>query len=77
MKFKWVGANSMKDLDLAIYGIMQPNEVLMTGRIIEVPDSKKELIKRLMLNGNYEVYNEPKKFKKTKKETKKEKKGDK
>ena len=74
MKFKWIGANHMKDIDLVLYKIMTPQEELMTGKIIEVPDKEKALIRRIKINGNYEVYVEPKKYiKPTKKDKKEEK----
>lgn len=61
MKFKWIGGNGFKDLDLAIAGVMKPNEQLFNGSIIEIDDSNTELIERIKVNGNYEVYTEPKK----------------
>ena len=77
MKFQWIGGNGFKDLDLAIAGIMKPNEQLFKGRVIEVDDSNTELIERLKVNGNYKVYVEPKKVgrppKKDKKKEKEEK----
>lgn len=77
MKFQWIGGNGFKDLDLAIAGIMKPNEQLFKGRVIEVDDSNTELIERLKINGNYKVYVEPKKVgrppKKDKKKEKEEK----
>lgn len=77
MKFQWIGGNGFKDLDLAIAGIMKPNEQLFKGRVIEVDDSNTELIERIKVNGNYKVYVEPKKVgrppKKDKKKEKEEK----
>lgn len=64
MKFKWVGGNGFKDIDLVLAGIKTQDQQLYTGMIITVPDSEERLIRRLKVNGNYEVYNEPKKFKK-------------
>ena len=64
MKFKWVGGNGFKDIDLVLAGIKNQNQQLYTGMVIEVPDSEERLIRRLKVNGNYEVYNEPKKVKK-------------
>lgn len=76
MKFKYLGQSRVKDLDLVLAKILKPTDVLINGMIITVPDSEKELIRRMEINGNYEVYNEPKKFKKPikkdKEETKKE-----
>lgn len=61
MKFKWIGGNGFKSIDLVLYKIMAPNEQLYTGKIIEVPDDLTVLIERIKINGNFEVYNEPKK----------------
>ncbi len=74
MKFKYIGQSRVKDLDLVLAKIMKPTDVLINGMIISIPDSEAQLIKRLEINGNYQVYNEPKKFKRQKedKETKKE-----
>ena len=77
MKFQWIGGNGFKDLDLALAGVMKPDEQLFRGRVIEVDDSNTELIERLKVNGNYKVYVEPKKVgrppKKDKKKEKEEK----
>lgn len=77
MKFEWIGGNGFKDLDLALAGVMKPNEQLFKGRVIEVDDSNTELIERIKVNGNYKVYVEPKKVgrppKKDKKKEKEEK----
>lgn len=76
MKFKYTGQSRVKDLDLVLAKVMKPTDVLINGMIINIPDSETQLIKRLEINGNYEVYTEPKKFKKPfkkdKEETKKE-----
>jgi hypothetical protein len=77
MKFKWIGGNGFKDIDLVLYKIMTPNQLLVKGTVIDVPDDNTELIQRIKLNANYEEYVEPKKvikpsLKKEKKETKKE-----
>lgn len=77
MKFKYNGQSRVKDLDLVLAKIMKPTDVLINGMIITVPDSETQLIKRLTINGNYEVYNEPKKFKKPFKKDKETKKEDK
>ena len=80
MKFKYIGQSGRKNLDLAIYGVVSPAHILITGEIITVPDDHADLIERIKINGNFEEYNEPKKVikpKKTKKETKKEEKEDK
>ena len=77
MKFKYIGQSRVKDLDLVLAKIMKPTDVLIKGMIITVPDSETQLIKRLQINGNYEVYNEPKKFKKPFKKDKETKEEDK
>lgn len=76
MKFKYLGQSGVKDLDLVLAKIMKPNDILINGRIITIPDSDTQLIKRLQINGNFEVYNEPKRYIKPKKvkEPKKEEK---
>lgn len=74
MKFKWTGQKGIKSLDLVLAGIMKPTEELFTGKIIEIPDSETELIERIKINGNYEVYTEPKKVKLPKKSIKTDKK---
>ena len=73
MKFKYRGQSRVKDLDLVLAKVMKPTDVLINGMIITVPDSDPKLIKRLQINGNYEVYNEPKKFKKPLKDKETEK----
>ncbi|MBQ8016468.1 MAG: hypothetical protein IJ258_00020 [Methanobrevibacter sp.] len=77
MKFKYIGQSRVKDLDLVLAKIMKPTDVLINGMIITVPDSETQLIKRLEINGNFEVYNEPKKFKKPFKKDKETEKEDK
>jgi len=80
MKFKWIGGNGHKDLDLVLSKVMSPQDILTNGRIIEIPDSETELIQRVQINGNYEVYVEPKKVgrpPKKEKQKNKEKKEDK
>ena len=67
MKFKWIGANRVKDLDLVLAGVLNPNDELKKGMIIDIPDSKAQIIERVQVNGNYEVYVEPKKVVKPKK----------
>ncbi len=73
MKFKWIGGNGFKDLDLVLYKILTPSDELFTGRIIEIPDTQTQLINRIRLNGNYEEYIEPKKVIKPRKSKKKDK----
>jgi hypothetical protein len=69
-KFKWIGGNGYKDIDLVLNKVMKPQQQLFNGMIIDVPDSNEYLINRIKINGNYEVYNEPKKVIKPKKEKK-------
>ena len=76
MKFKFIGQSGTKDLDLVIYNIKSPRDVLINGDIIEIPDGLSQLIQRIKINGNYEEYTEPKFVKKPQKD-KKEKKEDK
>lgn len=73
MKFKYNGQSRVKDLDLVLAKVMKPTDVLINGMVITVPDTETQLIKRLEINGNYEVYNEPKKFKKPLKDNNTEK----
>lgn len=75
MKFKWIGGNGFKDIDLVLNGVMKPNQQLFKGTIIDIPDDKQDLIRRVKINANYELFIEPKpkkKFTKPKKEQKKE-----
>lgn len=79
MKFKWIGGNNFKDLDLVIFKILTPQDILYTGRVIEIQDNQTHLINRIKLNGNYEEYVEPpkkvvtpRKFQKKDKKEKKE-----
>ena len=58
MKFKYVGVSEFRDLDLVLNGVMKETDVLIPNTIIEVDDTKKELIKRLSVNGNFEIVNE-------------------
>ena len=70
MKFKYVGQSGVKDLDLVVFKIKKATAIINNGDIIEIPDSEKELINRIQVNGNYEVYEEPKKVVTPKKESK-------
>ena len=75
MKFKYVGQAGFKDLDLTIAGIFEPSDVLIPNTIFEIPDENVALIKRVKLNGNYQVVKEKPKFlKKMKKKEEKEEK---
>lgn len=71
-KFKWIGGNGFKDLDLVIYKILKPTDVLNKGTIVEIPDNQTELITRIKLNGNYEEYVEPVRKYKPRKQKQKE-----
>ena len=68
VKFKYIGQAGFKDLDLCIAGIMNPNDVLIPNTIIEIPDENTSLIKRVKINGNYQLIQEKPKFRKVKKE---------
>lgn len=70
MKVKYIGQSGVKDLDLVVFKVKKATDMLCNGDIIEIPDDEKELIKRIQFNGNYEVYEEPKKFTKPKKDKK-------
>ena len=79
MKFRYVGVSEFRDLDLVLNGVMTEKDVLIYGTVFEVSDTKRELIGRLKINGNYEVVPEkpkvtrkPKKGKKRKEEDKEE-----
>ena len=50
MKFKWVGLPNVKSLDLVYNEIMEPQDTLNPGDIIEIPDDNKELIQKLKAN---------------------------
>ena len=74
MKFKYVGLSEFRDLDLVLSGVMEETDVLIPNTTIEVDDSKKELIKRLSINGNFEIVHEKKnKVTRVKKKKKKDK----
>lgn len=67
MKFKYTGDLPIKDLDLALAGIVNPQAVINPGTVFEVPDDNQVLIQRVSLNGCYEPYIEPKKVGRPKK----------
>lgn len=73
MKFKYIGQSGVKDLDLVVFKVKTADEIICNGDIIEIPDDETELINRIQFNGNYEVYNEPKKVIRPKKDKKEEK----
>lgn len=75
MKFKYIGALPLKDVDLVRGGVFKPNQSIYNGTVFEVPDANTALIAKVKLNGVYEEYIEPKKprfAKKIKKEEKEE-----
>lgn len=76
MKFKYVGVSEFRDLDLVLNGVMKETDMLLPNTIFEVSDTKRELIKRLQMNGNFEVVKErtPRKSKKKHNKLKEEKK---
>ena len=75
MKFKYVGQAGFKDLDLTIAGIFEPSDVLIPDTVFEIPDDNVALIKKVKLNGNYQVVKDKPKFlKKMKKKEEKEEK---
>ena len=51
MKFKYVGQNDTFCLELLAYNIMEKNEYLKKGQIIDVPDSNTTVINALNANG--------------------------
>lgn len=59
MKFKYTGDLPAKCMDLGLNGILEPSEVLVKGKVFEIPDENKVLIERVKVSGNYEVYKEP------------------
>ena len=61
MKFKYTGHAPIKDVDLVLAGIFKPNQAITPGTVFEIPDSKKDLIKRIKIMGVYEPYFETKK----------------
>ena len=68
MEFKYIGQLPMKDLDLALHGIVGPNQVIIKGFTFEVPDKEVDLINRLKLCGDYQEIQKIGKAKKIKKE---------
>ena len=68
MEFKYIGKLPMKDLDLAVHGIIDPSFVILEGFTFEVPDTETALINKLNLNGNYQKVEKVKKPKRSKKE---------
>ena len=74
MKFKYVGHAPIKDVDLVLAGIFNPNQAITPGTIFEIPDNNQNLIRLVKMMGVYEEYFEPIKRKvgRPKKEEKKE-----
>lgn len=60
MKFKYTGHAPIKDVDLVLEGIFKPNQAITPNTVFEIPDNKKDLIKRIKIMGIYEPYFEPK-----------------
>ena len=52
-KFEYIDDIECKDLDLVIYKIMKPTDILIKGTIIEVPEELDNLIRRLRISGRY------------------------
>ena len=78
MKFKYVGVSEFRDLDLVLEGVMSEKDLLLPNTIIEVSDTKRKLIRRLKINGNFEVVNEtPKVPRKSSKKKQNKRKNDK
>lgn len=67
MKFIYTGDAPIKDVDLVLAGVFKPSEPIIKGRIFEIPDEDKRLLKRVELSGCYEPYIEPIKVKSQKK----------
>ena len=72
MKFIYTGEMPIKDIDLVLGGVLNPDEPIVKGKVFEVPDDNKLLLQRVKVNGVYEQYNEPKKASKPKKSKKEE-----
>lgn len=70
MRFKWTGQSGVKDLDLVLSKIKEPDFVLTKGCIIDVPEDMSYLIESMGMNGNYEVYVEQRITKTSKKDKK-------
>ena len=72
-KFKYIGSShpyGVKNLDLAVYKIVDAKETFKNGDIIDIPDTEvnKSLIGRMDVDGNFErVAESNKTFKKPKK----------
>ena len=45
MKFKYVGHAPIKDVDLVLAGIFNPNQAITPGTIFEIPDDNQNLIR--------------------------------
>lgn len=67
MKFKYIGPDGQKSMELIIFGIMSKDEELKQNTVYEVPDDNKTLITGLNEHGWFEIVHEPKKPSKTKK----------
>lgn len=51
MKFKYIGQNDTFCLELLAYNIMQKNEYLQKGQVIDVPDTNTTVIGALNASG--------------------------
>ena len=40
MKFKWIGENAYKDIDLVLNKVMTPQQLLFKGSIVDIPDDQ-------------------------------------
>ena len=64
MKFKYNGQDDTFCLELLAYNVMEKNECLKNGMVVEVPDDNEILVNSLDANGLFERVNTPKKVKK-------------
>lgn len=72
--FEYQGSNhpyGMKDLDLAFYGIVEPNKTFKKGDTIEIEDTptNQEIINRMKFNGLFQQIKTNKKIYKKNKKT--------
>lgn len=54
MKFKYIGPDGQKSMELIIFGIMSKDEELKQNTVYEVPDDNKTLITGLDVHGLFE-----------------------
>lgn len=69
MKFKYIGVDNFRCLDLAIYNVASPRHRLNNGDIIEIPDTgaNQSLIRRMNVTAIFEPIEESKNMVKSKK----------